>query len=71
MYRAEEREAEVISAFTLLAILVTCLGLLGLISFAAENRTKETGVRKVLGASVRDIVLLLSREFLVLWGSRS
>jgi len=51
-----------------LAILIACLGLLGLISYAAERRTKEIGIRKTLGASTFDIVLLLSREFMLLLG---
>ena len=62
-YRAEERMQRIFFYFTLLAILIACLGLFGLASFAAEQRTKEIGIRKVLGASVSGIVLLLSREF--------
>ena len=49
-----------------IAILLSCLGLLGLISYAATQRTKEIGIRKVLGASVADIVALLTRDFLLL-----
>ena len=49
--------------FSLLAIVVACSGLFGLAAFTVEQRTKEIGVRKVLGASVRSIVLLLSKEF--------
>ena len=69
LYRAEERLGRLFSSFTALAIFVACLGLLGLAAFTAEQRTKEIGIRKVLGASVRDILLLLSREFaaLVAW----
>ena len=47
-----------------LAILISCLGLFGLASFTAERRTKEVGIRKVLGASARDVVLLLSKNFI-------
>jgi len=55
-----------LSFFSFLAIFISCFGLLGLISFAAEQRTKEIGIRKVLGASVGGIVRLLAKEFLVL-----
>ena len=52
--------------FSALAMLISCLGLWGLITFAAQQRVKEIGVRKVLGASVPDIVSLLTRDFLIL-----
>ena len=54
---------QLVGTFALLAILVACLGLFGLAAFTAEQRTKEIGVRKVLGASTRSIILLLSKEF--------
>ena len=54
------------SVFTVLAIFIACMGLFGLITFNAETRTKEIGIRKVLGASVAGIVGMLSREFVVL-----
>jgi putative ABC transport system permease protein len=54
------------TVFTTLSIFVGCLGLFGLIAFTAERRTKEIGVRKVLGASVQGIVLMLSTEFVKL-----
>ncbi|WP_245776877.1 ABC transporter permease [Spirosoma endophyticum] len=65
-YRADQRFGQVFGFFTLLAILVACLGLFGLASFTTAQRTKEIGIRKVLGASVGSIVQLLYREFAVL-----
>lgn len=62
-YRAEERVRNILLAFTLLAIGIACLGLFGLASFVTEQRTKEIGVRKVLGASTVSILVLLSKEF--------
>ncbi len=62
-YRSEERLQSLFSYFSLLAIFIACLGLFGLASFAAEQRTKEIGIRKVLGASSSSVVLLLSKEF--------
>ncbi|MBD2699242.1 ABC transporter permease [Spirosoma sp. BT702] len=66
LYRSEQRTAQVVLVFSALAILIACLGLFGLAAFTAEQRTKEIGVRKVLGASVGSIVTLLSRDFLKL-----
>ncbi|MGG7663059.1 ABC transporter permease [Dyadobacter sp. BHUBP1] len=65
-YQAEQRQGSVLLAFAILAILIACLGLFGLAAFAAEARTKEIGVRKVLGASVQDVVLMLSKDFVKL-----
>src|SRR5690606_34632528 len=65
-FESEERVASLASVFTALAILISCLGLFGLASFVAEQRTKEIGVRKVLGASVMNLWKLLSKDFLVL-----
>ncbi|MBD2699218.1 ABC transporter permease [Spirosoma sp. BT702] len=65
-YKAEQKQGEVLLTFTILAVLIACLGLFGLAAFAAEQRTKEIGVRKVLGASVISIVTLLSKDFLKL-----
>ncbi len=62
-YHAERRLLTIFSAFTLLAILIACLGLLGLVSYSTEIRVKEIGIRRVLGASVSGIFLLLSKEF--------
>ncbi|MBU1066006.1 FtsX-like permease family protein, partial [bacterium] len=55
---------QLLSIFSVLAIFVACLGLFGLASFTTEQRTKEIGIRKVMGASVRSILFLLSKEFL-------
>jgi putative ABC transport system permease protein len=62
-YRNEERICRVFTIFAFFALFVACLGLLGLASFAAEQRTKEIGIRKVLGASAPVIILMMSREF--------
>ncbi len=63
-YRVERRLGTMFSAFAALTILIACLGLFGLASFTAEQKTKEIGIRKVLGASSSGIILLLSREFM-------
>jgi putative ABC transport system permease protein len=65
-YQAETRTASLIEVATFLAVLIACMGLFGLATFTAEQRTKEIGVRKVLGASVSSIIGLLSRDFLKL-----
>ena len=63
LYNAEEARAKVFAGFAGLAVIVACLGLFGLAAFTAERRTKEIGVRKVLGARTRDIVRLLAWQF--------
>jgi putative ABC transport system permease protein len=65
-YRSEERFGKLFLNFAILAIFISCLGLLGLASYSTIQRTKEIGVRKVMGASVSNIVSLLSRDFLKL-----
>jgi putative ABC transport system permease protein len=65
-YASEERLSTMIRYFTIMAILISCLGLFGLASFSAEQRIREIGIRKVLGASITGIVLLLSKDFLKL-----
>ncbi|MFK8059455.1 MAG: ABC transporter permease [Polaribacter sp.] len=65
-FRSEERIENLSKVFTLLAIFISCLGLFGLASFVAEQRTKEIGVRKTLGASVSQLWILLSKDFLKL-----
>ena len=66
IYQAERRMAEIFLIFSILAIMVACLGLLGLSTYTAERRTKEIGIRKVLGASVGNIMSMLSKDFLKL-----
>lgn len=68
LYASEQRTAKVVLLFASLTILIACLGLFGLAAFTAEQRIKEIGVRKVLGASVTDITALLSGDFLKLVG---
>lgn len=65
-FQAEERIGKLSSYFAILAIFISCLGLFGMASFIAEQRTKEIGIRKVLGASVRNLWGLLSKEFIAL-----
>mgnify|MGYP001099283585 CR=1 FL=1 len=62
-YKAEEQMGCIFGIFTFLGLLIACLGLLGLASFSAASRTKEIGIRKVLGASVSGIVVMLSKQF--------
>jgi len=68
-YRAEDRFGRLFLNFAILAIFISCLGLMGLASYSTLQRTKEIGVRKVVGASVSNIVFLLSKDFLklVVW----
>ena len=66
LYSAETRTGQIFSVFSFLSILLACLGLFGLSAYTTAQRTKEIGIRKVLGASVPNIVLLLSKDFLKL-----
>ena len=66
MYSSEIRTGRLFGTFSIIAILISCLGLFGLVVFTAEMKTKEIGIRKVLGASVLDIVKLLTKDFLIL-----
>jgi predicted permease len=66
MYRTEARMGTLIKYFAIVAIFIACLGLFGLTSYTAEQRTKEIGIRKTMGATVPKVVFLLSTEFLVL-----
>ena len=65
-YQTEQRQGTILLIFTILAISIACLGLFGLVTFTAEQRVKEIGIRKVLGASVTSIVRLLSTDLMQL-----
>jgi putative ABC transport system permease protein len=66
MYRNEKKMAESFNYFALIAIFIACLGLFGLVTFVAEQKTKEIGIRKILGASAWKITLILTKEFILL-----
>jgi putative ABC transport system permease protein len=66
LYIAEQRTGQIFITFAILAILIACLGLFGLITYAAEQRIKEIGIRKVLGANIANIVSMISKDFLKL-----
>jgi putative ABC transport system permease protein len=66
LYQSEQMIGELLAIFAALAVTVSCLGLFGLAAYSAEQRTKEVGIRKVLGASVLGIIQLLCREFVIL-----
>jgi putative ABC transport system permease protein len=66
LYKSEERYSKVISTFSVVALFIACLGLLGLASFVTEKRKKEIGIRKVQGASIKSIIQLVSNDFLIL-----
>ncbi|MCP4704681.1 MAG: FtsX-like permease family protein [candidate division Zixibacteria bacterium] len=68
LYRSEQRLGIISKYFSGLAIIISCLGLFGLATYSAELRTKEIGIRKVLGATIPNIINLLSREFMILVG---
>ncbi len=65
-YRTEQKIGKIIITFSLFAVLIACLGIFGLVTYTAERRNKEIGIRKVLGASVTGLSYLLSKEFLIL-----
>lgn len=65
-YRSDEKRSQIFTAFSTLTIIIACLGLLGLAAFTTEQRAKEIGVRKVIGASVQGLVVLVSKEFFLL-----
>jgi putative ABC transport system permease protein len=64
IYRADSQISTIVGSLAVLAIIISCLGLFGLASYSAEKRIKEVGIRKVLGASLKNIVVMLSRDFL-------
>lgn len=66
LHRAEQNQLQMFAVFAAIVLLISCFGLFGLATFAAEIRTKEIGIRKVLGASVASITALLSKDFLKL-----
>ncbi|HWK05915.1 MAG TPA: FtsX-like permease family protein [Puia sp.] len=68
LYHAEQQTGQIFITFAVFAILIACIGLFGLVTYAAEQRTKEIGIRKVLGARVTSIVGLLSKDFTILVG---
>ena len=65
-YQADVNRGKIFTTFAVLTILIACLGLLGLASYTAENRTKEIGIRKVIGANVGNIVMMISKDFIIL-----
>jgi len=65
-FKADEKKGKIFLGFSVLVILIACLGILGLVSFTTEQRIKEIGIRKAMGASVERIILLISKEFLVI-----
>ena len=66
LHRGDRKMGEIFTGFSALAILIACLGLYGLAAFTTQQRTKEIGVRKTLGASTSNLIMLMSREFIVL-----
>jgi putative ABC transport system permease protein len=64
LYAAEQRTGQIFSAFAIIAILIACLGLFGLATYITQQRVKEIGIRKIFGATVPDLILLVSKEFL-------
>ena len=66
LYKSDTHVGQLFNCFAMVTILISCLGLFGLVTFTAESKVKEIGVRKVLGAGVPHIVTLLSKEFLLL-----
>jgi len=66
LYAAEEKTGQIFTVFAVVAVVIASLGLFGLVAFTTEQRTREIGIRKVLGASINQVLILLSKEFLLL-----
>jgi putative ABC transport system permease protein len=66
LYKKEDNVSQVLKIFAVLSILISCLGLFGLAAYSAETRTKEIGIRKVIGAGVANLVTLMSKDFVAL-----
>jgi len=66
LFEAEQRTQQIFSSFAIIAIIIACLGLFGLSAFVIQQRTKEIGIRKVLGASINQVLILVCLEFLTL-----
>jgi ABC-type antimicrobial peptide transport system permease subunit len=68
LYKTDIRMSTLLYIFAFIAIMISCLGLFGLVTYTAETKTKEIGIRKVLGAKISDIITMLTKEFLILVG---
>jgi len=68
LYSAEQKTGQIFSIFSIVAIVIACMGLFGLATYSTQQRAKEIGIRKIFGASVQDVLLLVAREFLLLVG---
>lgn len=68
LYVAEEKSGQLFTVFAIVSILIACMGLFGLVAFTVEQRTREIGIRKVMGASIQQVLMLVSKEFLYLVG---
>jgi len=66
LYVSEQKTGQIFTSFAVVAIIIACLGLFGLATYITQQRTKEIGIRKVFGASVSDVLVLVSKEFLLL-----
>ena len=67
-YAADQKRGKIFTAFSILTIMITCLGLLGLIAFTTQQRQKEISIRKIMGAGVKEIIPMIAKNFVVLVG---